>query len=282
MTRAYLGRPPYGFAHRGGAGCFPENTLLAFGEAHALGFTHIETDVHMTRDGHVVCFHDATLDRTTNGRGLIRHRSLAELRELDAGYRFTPDGGETYPYRGQGATIPTLEEALALAPDLRFNLEIKQRSPDMQRTLWRRIQELGAEDRVLVASAMNDVTRSFRRLSGGRVAASPGVAGILRFWLAVRAGVHRWMRFDFDALQVPVSHGSLRVVDERFIEAAHHHGIHVHVWTIDDPGRMHRLFEMGADAVMTDQPHVLANVLKTRRGAQAGEDRDRLSHRAPR
>lgn len=265
MTRPYLGTAPYAFAHRGGAGRYPENTILAFTKALQLGYTHIETDVHMTRDGHVVCFHDATLDRTTNGSGPVRDRSLAELKRLDAGYRFTPDAGKTYPYRGQGTTIPTLEEALAIDPNVRLNLEIKQRTPSMLRTLARRIDDLRCHDRVLVASAMDDVRVAFRKLTGARIASSPGGVGVFKFWLAVRTGVHKRMRFDFDALQVPVTFGSLRVVDERFIEAAHHHGIHVHVWTINDPGRMARLYDMGVDAVMTDFPEELMAVVEERR-----------------
>lgn len=261
----YLGSGPYAFAHRGGAKRWPENTLLAFRSALELGFTHIETDVHMTRDGHIVCFHDALLERTTNGVGPVKERTLAELRELDAGYRFTPDHGHTFPFRGQGCTVPTLEEALALDPRLCLNLEMKQREPDMVEAMARFLVEHDVSQRVLVASAQDDLTARFRKLRDQRgltIPTSPGVRGILAFWLSVRFGVNRLARFDFDALQVPVTQGPLRVVDRRFVEAAHAHGIHVHVWTIDDPDEMRRLYGLGVDAVMTDQPEVLMQVLR--------------------
>ncbi|MCB9658115.1 MAG: glycerophosphodiester phosphodiesterase [Polyangiales bacterium] len=271
---AYLGQSPYAYAHRGGVQRWPENTLVAFRGAVALGYTHIETDVHLTRDGHIVCLHDATLERTTNGRGLLKELTLSELRELDAGYRFTQDGGRTFPYRGQGVTVPTLEEALAVDPGLRLNLEMKQRAPDMVAPLLDFIEAHGVAERVLVASARDDLTRRFRALRdarGLRVVTSPGARGIVAFWLSVRLGVHRLLRFDFDALQVPVQHGPLRVVDRRFVEAAHAHGIHVHVWTINDPAEMRRLYDLGVDAVMTDCPDVLLEVLgEVRAGLRGG------------
>lgn len=266
---AYLGQSPYAFAHRGGAKRWPENTLLAFRQALELGYTHIETDIHLTRDGHIVCFHDAGLERTTNGVGPVKGRTLAELRELDAGFHFTPDGGHTFPYRGQGCTVPTLAEALALDPGLCLNLEMKQREPDMVEALASFIAEHDVAHRVLVASAQDELTVRFRRLREKRgmvVPTSPGVRGILAFWLSVRLGVSHRVRFDFDALQVPVTQGPLRVVDRRFVEAAHAHGIHVHVWTIDDPDEMRRLYALGVDAVMTDHPEVLMGVLREVRG----------------
>src|SRR5215208_4261700 len=102
---SYLDGPrPLAFAHRGGARLWPENTLVAFRGAIELGITHLETDVHRTRDGEIVVFHDARLERTTNGRGLIRDHTLAELEKLDAGYHFTPDG-KSHPFRNRGVKI---------------------------------------------------------------------------------------------------------------------------------------------------------------------------------
>ncbi len=267
----YLRAAPYAFAHRGGCNEWPENTLTAFRGALELGYTHIETDVHLTRDGQIVCFHDPTLERTTNGRGLVKEHSLDELRELDAGYRFTPDGGRSFPFRGAGCRIPTLEEALALDPNLCLNLEMKQREPDMVEPLRAFIERHDVGHRVLVASAQDALTRRFRRLQrlhrsrdrrGMRVPTSPGARGILLFWGSVRLGLDSFLTFPFDALQVPVSHGPLRVVDRRFVERAHAHGIHVHVWTINDPAEMRRLYALGVDAVMTDEPTRLMAVLR--------------------
>lgn len=257
---------PIAFAHRGGAELWPENTLHAFQGAIDLGIRYIETDLHTTRDGVIVCFHDPLLERTTDGRGLLCEKTLDELRRLDAGWCWTRDG-RTFPFRGAGLTIPTFEEALALHPDVRFNVEIKQREPDMVGRLWRFIEERSLHDRVLVAAADDAVGDAFRRICGGRVRTSPGVAGVRRFFAAVHTRTHRLLGFDFDALQVPHCHPDhrwLRVVTRRFVEAAHHHGIQVHVWTIDRPEEMEALLDLGVDGIMSDRPDILVDVLAER------------------
>ena len=264
MPRAYF--QPRGlacFAHRGGAAHWPENTLEAFRGGLAAGCPWIETDVHMTRDGHIVCFHDHDLRRTTNAEGPIWDRTLAELRELDAGYRFTRDG-LAFPFRGQGVRIPTLEEVLELDPAARVNLEIKQAEPPMVEALWQRIRELGVEDRVLVASEDHRLVQAFRRVAGGAVATSAGKLEIFAFWLGSRAGLSRWLPIDYDALQVPVRFAGLEVVNAAFVEAAHQNGLQVHVWTIDDVEQMRWLIELGVDGIMTDEPARLAELARAR------------------
>ena len=260
MTRPYLDADkPLPFAHRGGAERWPENTMLAFRGAIDLGYRYIETDVHETADGHFVLFHDATLDRTTDGRGPLKAKTLAQLHELDAGYRFERDG--SHPYRGQGLRVPTLEEALAIDPKVRWNLEIKPRDVGVAKRLFDFIVEHRAEDRVLVASESDRVGKAFARHNRGRIATSPGFYGVLDFWAKVKLGVARRFRFSFDALQVPPTHGRLQVVTPSLIEAAHHHGIQVHVWTINSPPQMRELLAIGVDGLMTDVPDVLLRVL---------------------
>lgn len=260
MPRAYFGpTTPIHFAHRGGAKRWPENTLLAFRNSAELGYRHIETDIHETSDGHFVCFHDARLERTTNGHGDLRDYTLAELKRFDAGHNFIEDG--SYTFRGAGARIPTLEEALNLAPHLHYNLEIKPPDRTFARRLWEFIEHHGIHDRVLVASEHDEVTEVFRAHSRGRVATSPGRKGALGFWARVLAGAWRHAMFPFDALQIPRSFRGKNVITPRFVEAAHHHGIQVHVWTIDDPAEMYELLAIGVDGLMTDLPDVLLEVL---------------------
>jgi glycerophosphoryl diester phosphodiesterase len=260
MPRPYFGpTTPIAFAHRGGAKRWPENTLLAFRNAAELGYQHIETDLHETSDGHFVCFHDATLDRTTNGHGNLRDHTLAELQRLDAGHHFIEEG--SYSFRGAGARIPTLYEALELDPQLHYNLEIKPEDPAFARRIWELIEHHGIHDRVLVASEHDEVTEAFRTHSRGRVATSPGRKGALGFWARVLTGTWKHAMFPFDALQIPPSIRGMRVITPRFVEAAHRHGIQIHVWTIDDPNEMVELLEMGVDALMTDLPEVLLDVL---------------------
>jgi len=256
---------PIAFAHRGGALVWPENTLRSFEGAVALGYRYLETDLHVTADGVIVCFHDATLDRTTEAVGRLKDLTFAELRALDAGYRFTPDGGRTYPFRGDPkAKVPTLEEAFALHPELKLNVEMKQREPAMEARLWEEIERLGVHDRILVAAAHDPLVHRFRRLRDRALPTSPGARGVTAFWLQTRLGVSHLSRPPYAALQVPSSYAGQTVVDRAFVDAAHHHGVHVHCWTIDDPAEMHRLLELGVDGVMTDRPAVLRDVFAER------------------
>ena len=263
MARPYFGPvTPFPFAHRGGAKRWPENTLLAFRSAADLGYLHIETDVHQTADGHFVLFHDPTLERTTDGKGNIRDHTLAELKTLDAAHQFESDG--QHPYRGTGVTIPTLEEALELDPNLRYNLEIKPNDVAVAHRLWEFIDHHEIYDRVLVASEHDEMVAAFRDRSRGRVATSPGFRGILGFWMRVLSGTSHLAAFSFDALQIPPTYKGLPVVTPKFVDAAHRHGIQVHVWTIDDRDQMRSLLEAGVDAIMTDLPDVLLEVLGKR------------------
>lgn len=256
----YFGEGCLRIAHRGGSKRWPENTLHAFESAYALGYRWIETDIHLTRDEQIVIFHDARLERTTNGRGPVGERTLDELRELDAGYNFTIDG-KTFPFRGCGLRIPTLAEALDSHDDLRLNLEMKGEDFRLPKCLWDFIEAHGVHERVLAAAAHDPMTDAFRRWAGDRVVTSAGIRGIFRFWLGVQTGTHRWTSPVFDALQVPMKHGLLRVVDERFVRAAHELELKVHVWTIDDPFEMRWLESLGVDGIMTDRPEVLLDTL---------------------
>ena len=117
---------------------WPENTLHAFEGAAALGADVIETDVRSTSDGVLVVFHDATVERTTDGVGSVARMTLAELKRLDAGYRWSPDGGRTFPLRGRGLSVPTLEEVFERLPGMRFNVEPKRDADASSQALcWR-------------------------------------------------------------------------------------------------------------------------------------------------
>ncbi len=253
---------PLFFAHRGGAALAPENTLAAYENGVRLGADVLELDVHTTRDGETVVIHDPTVDRTTDGHGAVAGFTLAELKRLDAGYRFTPDGGQTYPYRGKGVTIPTLRKVFERFPDRRVNIDLKQDTPTSSARLWELIQEAGAEDRVLVGSFEPQTIAAFRRITEGRVATAaspPEVRNLLLIGTLLR--LPGWLRPTYDALQVPEVHRGIRVVSPGSIAAAHRLGIAVHVWTVDDRATMDRLLDWGVDGLMSDRPDILAEAL---------------------
>ena len=252
---------PLAFAHRGGSLLWPENTMAAFRGAVEMGYRYLETDLHATRDGALALIHDDTLERTTDGRGPVWEHTLAELKRFDAGYHFSPDGGRTYPYRGQDVTVPTLEEALEAFPEVRINVEIKQEQPPAVGAVAEFIERRGCQERLLVASFRDRVVKEFRRRSGGRVATSAAQREAFRFWLASRLRLERFLRVPYDALQVPARYGALTIVDRRFVEAAHNRGLQVHVWTVDEPAEMRRLLELGVDGLMSDRPDLLLEVV---------------------
>src|SRR4030042_3517278 len=130
LRRPFLEGPrPLAFAHRGGSLLWPENTMAAFGGAVEMGYRYLETDLHAPRDGALVLIHDDTLERTTDGTGFVWDHTLDDVKRFDAAYHFSLDGGRTHPYRGQGLTIPTLDEVLEAFPEVRVNVEIQPRQP---------------------------------------------------------------------------------------------------------------------------------------------------------
>jgi glycerophosphoryl diester phosphodiesterase len=257
---------PVNFAHRGASARAPENTLEAFRLAVEAGAGGLELDVHMTLDKEIVVIHDATVDRTTEGSGAVAEMKLDELRVLDASYRFSPDGGRTHPYRGQGARVPTLAEVYERFPAAFVNIDIKEPQPGVEETVLRVIRDAGAEERSLVVSHDHAVVRRFRKVSGGRIptGASRPETGV--FYFLSRLRLERLCRPAYDALQVPVEHEGITLVTPRFLEAAHSRGVRVDAWTINDAGEMRRLLDLGVDVIMTDRPETLTEVLEERRG----------------
>jgi glycerophosphoryl diester phosphodiesterase len=168
-TRTLRSDWPLNVAHRGASARAPENTLEAFRLAVEAGAGGLELDVHMSSDGEVVVIHDATVDRTTDGSGAVAGMTLGELRALDAGYRFSPDGGRTYPYRDRDVGIPTLAEVYDEFQATYVNIEIKEARPGVEETVMQVIRGAGAEERTLVVSNRHGVVRRFRRLCGDRI-----------------------------------------------------------------------------------------------------------------
>ncbi len=258
-----VARRPQFIAHRGGAGLYPENTLYAFRRAvEDWAVDAIELDVHATADGHCVVIHDPTVDRTTDGTGRVADLTLEELRRLDAGHRFTPDGGQTFPYRGQGLRIPTIDEVLADLPaNITLIAEVKARAA--QAPLFEAIRRAGAEQRV-VAAGMRDADRDLFPRYTGPISAS--VEQIRRFIILYRLRLWRLWRPPVDVVQMPEYWGDRRVLTPGLVEALHASGLPVHIWTVDETADMERLLDWGVDGILTDRPDRLAAVLVERAG----------------
>ena len=256
---------PANFAHRGASFRAPENTLEAFRLAAESGAGGLELDVHMTSDAGIVVIHDDTVNRTTDGAGPVRDMTLREVQNLDAGYRFAPEGGASYPYRGRGVPVPELGEVLRGFPDLKVNIDVKEDQPGVEEALLRSVLDADAGDRVLVVSEIPVVLERFRELSGGEIATGASRREVEDFYRMSRQGLEGSLNPAYDALQVPVEFAGSELVTPRFVEAAHDRGVRVDVWTINNAREMRRLLDLGVDGIMTDKPEILSEVLGERR-----------------
>ena len=254
---------PVNFGHRGDSANAPENTLESFQRAVAAGAEGLELDAHMTRDGKIVVIHDDTLDRTTNGKGYVRDKTLAEIKQFDAGYRFSE--GEAHPYRGEGLRVLTLDEVFKEFPNVAINVEIKEDQPGIEEAILAVIRENGAKERTLVAAGDHEIIKRFREVSGGTVSTSASEREIRAFFFISRLNLESSFQPPYDALQVPVVYGRAKVATPRFVEAAHNRGVRVDVWTVNEPEEMNRLLDVGVDVIMTNRPKVLQKVLEQRR-----------------
>jgi glycerophosphoryl diester phosphodiesterase len=225
---------------------------MAFDHGLSLGADGLEFDVHLSRDGVVVVHHDATLDRTTNGTGLLSAKTAAELAVLDAGYHF--EG-----YRGQVGGIPRLDEVLRRYP-VPTIIELKVNDPELAHRTIDAVRAAHAIDRVALGSFGTRVLRAARlyepRIRTGSSREETRLA-LYRSW--VRWPVRRpaWQEY-----QVPETSGSTRVVSERFVRDAHAAGLAVKVWTVDDANDMRRLLGWGVDAIISDRPDVAVAVTR--------------------
>ena len=247
------------FAHRGGA-YHPdleglENTLTAFQHAVDLGYAYLETDVHVTRDGTLLAFHDAALDRVTAHTGKVAELSYAEVAEAVVGER---------------EKVPTMDSLLEEFPGVRFNIDLK--SDAAVPALAELVRRHGAYDRVCVGSD--------RRTTGSAGSSATGSPRLPARWTSACSAssprvVDALTRGRGAALQVPHRRGRLTVVTEALVARAHALGRHVHVWVVDEPDHMHELLDLGVDGLMTDRTDLLRDVLVARgSGAEPPDEPD--------
>ncbi|HOY81027.1 MAG TPA: glycerophosphodiester phosphodiesterase family protein [Rhodoglobus sp.] len=239
---------PRVFAHRGLALDAPENTLLAFAKAIAIGAEYIETDVHASHDGFPVVAHDPDLTRVAGRDVKVEQLSMAELRRVDLG-------------DGQG--FCSLSDALDGFPETRFNIDIKS-SAAVEPTV-RAILAQRAGDRVLVSSfSERRRAAALRELPG--VASSASATRFATALLAGKVGLSPVMRRALRglvAVQVPERALGLSVTTERMIDRLHSASVEVHIWTVNDPDRMRELLALGVDGIVTDRADLALEVVRS-------------------
>ena len=253
------GSPVRVIGHRGAAAAAPENTLPSFRHAVSVGADGVELDLHCSACGRLVVIHDDTLERTTDGEGPVETRDLDSLRALDAGFRYTPDGGRSFPFRGRDVRIPTLEEALEATGDLAVVAEVK--SVRAGRALAEWLPTAGDRDRILVGGFSLDAVEPARRRARWGCAYTDELR---RYVLLGKVGLARFAVPDVDAVMVPERRDFVRVVTPRFVDRAHDDGLGVFVWTVNRPGAVRRLLDWGVDGLVTDVPGRVRRILDER------------------
>lgn len=252
---------PRVIAHRGGRGLWPENTMYAFRHALALGVDVLEMDIRRSADGALVVLHDETVERTTDGSAPVSTLTVAQLEHLDAGYRWTPDGGRTYPLRGKGIAVPTLAEVLRAFPQARLNLEIKTPDASLAIALCDLIRRDGAEQRVAVASFHQGPMDAFRGACPD-VATSATQDEVVRFVGLQTVFLAPLFEPHAQAFQVPETAGRITVVDPTFAREARRRNLKLEVWTVNEIADMRRLLALPVDGIITDYPDRLLALLR--------------------
>lgn len=237
---------PLNFAHRGASHDAPQNTLAAFRLALEMGADGVELDVQASQDGEAVVIHDFTVDATTDGQGRVRDKTLAELKELDAGSWFDA--------RFAGQRIPTLQEVMVeVGPQLLLNIELKVSDSELVAEVVRLVEDHNLVHRVIVSSfhpfALRRVKRLNHRVSTGLIYHFDLPAHLIRSLFLLLSHP--------DAL-----HPKKRLVNQESMRWAKARGYRVNVWTVDEPAEMKRLIALGVDGIITNRPDVLRKVLE--------------------
>lgn len=256
---------PIILAHRGGSLIAPENTMVAFKNAAELGVHGFEIDIRLTKDEEIIVFHDEYVDRTTDGAGRVADMTLDELKLLDFGYHFLNEEQE-YTYRGQGESVTTLRELFEQFPQMLINIDMKD-SPEtyegslIPSKLWRLIEEMGAQHRVVVTSFFDEQIDRFNLYAQNNVALGAGENEVRKAYSAYTSQFGHLYHPRTDVMQIPVKSGVFPLDGAGFIHFLSKLNVPVHYWTINDKETMERLLVAGAKGIITDRPDIAVQLL---------------------
>jgi glycerophosphoryl diester phosphodiesterase len=255
MTYAYLSHPkPRFLGHRGAAGLAPENTLVSF-QTSAAFTRYIETDTWISKDGVAVFHHDESVLRTCGVDRKISELTFSEIQELDAGATFSLDGGKSFPFKGKGHRIPSLEEAMQALPQHCFNIEIKDPHPKAVAQVLKAIEKAQGIDRTLLAAERDEIMLRIRKEKPAAIPTSASYGEVLGFihWLmsGAKAGAYHC---EAQAFQIPYEWNGQDLGKPEIIAALHGMNIEVHYWTVNERHIIERLLKAGADGIVTDFP----------------------------
>ncbi|WP_444945595.1 glycerophosphodiester phosphodiesterase [Microbulbifer sp. VTAC004] len=236
-------------AHRGASGEYPQSTSLAFDMAMEQGADILELDVHLSKDRYIIINHDADLKDNVGVSDKIEDLTLGEIKSLDAGYEFTRDNGNSYPFRNQGLTLLTLNELFERYPDGLFNVEIKPNDKVLSEVLWQIISDYRMQGQVTVASQHSKAMNHFRDISGGEVRTSATIGELIEASLAWSTGFGWAFKPKFDVAQLPYS-----ITTKPYVRFFQKKGVLVDLWTVNDEDHIERSISLGVDGIIGDYP----------------------------
>ncbi|WP_298773539.1 glycerophosphodiester phosphodiesterase [uncultured Shewanella sp.] len=246
-------------AHRGASGDYPQSTSLAFQMALEQGADILEMDVHLSLDGHVIVNHDKDFSQTTDSDNKVADLTLADIKALDAGYRFSKDGGETYPFRATGLEVLTLEEVIAYFPVKKLSIEMKVNDEQLADSLWAILDRNGLHHQATVASQYTKALNHFRAVSNNSIQTSASITELTGLSLAWAAGLGGIYPAKFTLAQIPYA-----MISRPFLSFLQNKGITSHVWTVNEIDKIERAFDLGAKGVIGDYPDRIVQVLAAR------------------
>jgi glycerophosphoryl diester phosphodiesterase len=237
------------YAHRGASGYAPENTMAAFKEAVELGSHGIECDVQMTKDRRLVICHDETLERTTDGKGLIKDLSYNEVRELDAGSWFDS--------KFRNERIPRLLELLELVKDagLLLNIEIKSgivQYPGIEQKVLAQVAAFGLQAKVIISSFNHYAVKKCKEISPSVKTGILYMEGLFEPWNYMKS------------LDCECAHPFYMALTAEISREFKARGYIINVFTVNDPKTAIELARMGADGIITNYPDRILKALKNR------------------
>jgi glycerophosphoryl diester phosphodiesterase len=261
MTSEFFREGTMIIGHRGVPVEFPANTMPSFKRAEELDVDVINTEVYLSSDGIPVVIQDENLEDISDGRGRVPEFTLEELQQLDAGYHFTSDDGETYPFRGRGLAFLSLEQLLTEFPYQHFIVDIMDNNPRLVDRFLVSISRCNAEDRVCAASRYVSTMKRVRK-KNPTMATSFSLWGVLGFYFLFRSGILSMKQhFKGDVLQIPEYIGPSHLANGGLVRAAHDRKIKVFVWTTSDRQYIRRLLDLEVDGIITDNPALLKSLL---------------------
>ncbi len=242
-----------------GSGLYPGNTLFYLQKMVELGVDALEIDLNLTADGHLVLMHDPQLERTTDGQGAVAEKTLEELRQLNMGHNWSPDG-ETYPYRDRPLRVATVDEVFTALPDTPMIIELKDKSERAAMAMCDSLRRSGKRNQVIVSSFHQGVINRFRSLCP-EVATGAATLDAMLFYVAQLLHMERLLRPAYQTMQLPMRYYGIPVFSKRFMRAAKKLKLHVSAWTVNDTEDMRRYIDLGLDGLVTDRPDKLMALL---------------------